>query len=602
MTVRRTWTLWVGLLSLATAASAQTASPARSLADEPGLARSESFDRMFVPVGEFVAGIGRASGVDLRVAPFLAERTAHVFVSERPLAWTLERVASALDLEWVRRGDHWFLQQPTAAAAALRAYRANVQTSGIDGVLDRLASVGRLSPEQIEIRIRALDTERAALEEDIANIDLQAHVRLLQQIADLRTARDGAYPLALLAADPNARSRLSRGEIVAAAYPPRPGVVALPPTVLAWLSLARRADGADSLAVVAVPGNRTIRFVTAAWNAQTPARRTTHTGQIDFHDPPEPAPAWVRRLESWSTPAPEFLAHPLLRRSVARRVPGESFSSPWFGGVFTAGDWFRDLHRRSGIDVVADAYRMRVNVPGDAGAARTVGEWLDAVASGIHGAFRIESDALLFRPLDLVDAQTTAVRESELQRLEAAGEPPAYDPPIDAYAALASGLRLDQAESIQALRVSAEPLNRAAPQLALYWSLTADQRRRLRERIPIRFEELDEAQRRRFIAALVHAAVPSGRADLAIEVLAAPDLGQLAVLVEQELFDVRTADESGSGVRVAETAGASPADRGAGRIRLYRFFLGFSAEQAATTEFQIRERRLNPGPDSPGPG
>lgn len=581
---------------------AQPTSGARSLFDEPALAKAASFDLMFETVGGLVARARSASGADLRVAPLVSERTAHVFVADRPLAWTLEKVAATLDLEWVRRGDHWFLQQPTAAGAALRSYQDNLRRTGVDGVVARLAEIGQLSPSQIQLRIQALDAERTALEQDLANADLQAHVRILEQIADLRQALSSTYPIALLARDPSVRARLARGEAVAAAFPPRPGTVPLPRDALQWVSETQRAEGADSIAVLAIPGSRSLRFVTAAWSSQTPGRRISHAGEIELPDPPEPPPAWTRRQETWATPEGELETHPLLSRPVESRRPDEPFRTSWFGRVVADGDLLRDLHRRSGIDVVAEAYRSVVVSPLSTSGAKTVADWLGAARQRLFGMFRLEDGALLYRAHAAPQHLATAIRESDLRRVEAAAPSPGADPPIDAYASVAADIRGDQAEALRVLTVSPEPLNRARPQLALFWSLNADQRRRLVERVPVRFNELNAVQRAHFVDAMLHAALISGRADLVVDVLTSPDLSELAVLLEQELFEVRIVDGADEPIRVSATAGAAPPTAGTIRTRLYRFFFGFDAERAGTVEFQIRERTPDPPPSDSGPG
>lgn len=355
----------IGLLLLLPLASLSSAQH-----DDSRLAAAVRFDAKYLPLSDFAAEITKATKVKVEVDRAIADRKVAIF-AERPLDETMTRLAEALFLEWVPEGDGYRLRLREDVAQeekAMRAEEARVLADGLRKGVQALAAIGRKPLETYRREYAAAKAEYDESTQDKSEKGKQRSAQLAYSLrqrfpySGQREIWDRGYALSQLT--PVQLEGLVRGEPYFASTQPRPGMGRLDAKAgdligEAGASTSRPREGGMLMAAMFDPGTRTLAFRYRTLGEQTGILGT------DRHLNPLEDPAYNQslakqplalRIAEWVKGRDEAVMSAPLSK------PAEPPAIPAINAI-SQSDLLRWIHLKTGVPIVADAFRVAVNYP-----------------------------------------------------------------------------------------------------------------------------------------------------------------------------------------------------------------------------------------------
>ena len=443
--------------------------PAPALETDRLLRAEASVHLKIVPLAEAVAALGNAAHVTLETSPSIRELKTTVLVRDIPVGRTMARLADVMRCRWQKEGETYRLVQDTDASARQKTYlkaEATAAKASLEGMLAAWAELGERPYAEV-------NAERIAQEKRLEENPRDAAAR--QRVQDLSYWAVGRVLGAMGAAD---RQRLVRGEVVVASTQAAPGVV-----VVKSLTDAFQKDetqGSDRVDVF-------LRLDPSSMTLQTRLDPSTGTGLLTSEsftgsqdDSELAGSALGKELTAWNEP--EIKAPEARRRCAPNTLERPSV---WWSNARTASDRLEWLHESTGLPIIAMASRAAYD-PAPLRFDGTVAQYLAAWRRDRKDLFHLVNGILMMRPYLFWSLARREAPETALRVWESTPEPL-----LDAYAALATRLADDQAESLRwgfsVARVDPSPL-RNVRVLRLWDALGKAQRKALlhEEKVPFR--------------------------------------------------------------------------------------------------------------------
>jgi hypothetical protein len=400
----------------------------------------------YLPVKQFATLIKDKTGVEILVQAKLQERKMAVFCIDRPLNEVMDRAADAMLLKWEPVGERYRLVEPAEIAAAderIRQAESKAQQQGLREYCAELARISRLSPSALEAELAQRDAAAKTKRPDLAS-----NRRVLDLIKktitkDNRSASVEKVAGAVLAQLGQQQvERFFTGQTVFALSPPVPGLPALAPDLVTQSYDPKDPPRTKGVLMLRFKNDR-IEFKRQTLEKSGGESSGSSIGQ-DWARAPRVGTKNERDAAWESTQSPEILQTELTE-------PGPLPSDPPKNRTLTMADQLQELHRRTKLPVVAEAFRIpETHWRWTNGA--TVAEWLksrelEPVAFGTRGYHVRVSDGWLmgrkrtrwiYLPIepaeDLVLAANAEVKPSGMLS-------------TDSYARFAAGLTDEQATS-----------------------------------------------------------------------------------------------------------------------------------------------------------
>jgi hypothetical protein len=352
--------------------------------DDSRLSAAVRFDAKYLPLSDFAAEITKSTRVKVEVDRSIADRKVAIF-AERPLGEIMTRVADALFLEWVTEGEGYRLRLQEEVAKeekAMRTEEVRVLADGLRKSLQALAAIGRKPLETYRREYAAAKAEFDESTQDKSEKGKQRSAQLaytLRQRFPYRGQReiwDRGYALSQL--NPAQLEGLVRGEPYFASTQPRLGLGRLdlrsPDLIQEGGASPNPRAGGLLMAAMFDPGTRTLAF-----RYRTLGESNGILG-TDRHLNPLEDPAYnqsltkqplVARIADWEKGREKAVLETLLS------LPAETPATPAINAI-SQSDLLRWIHLKSGVPIVADAFRVAVNYP-DFPQNGTIGDALRAL-------------------------------------------------------------------------------------------------------------------------------------------------------------------------------------------------------------------------------
>ncbi len=213
-----------------------------TLLTDSRLAANQDFDDSLRQIADFCAEAEKASGVPLKVDSQVADLKVDVFVEKRPLNETLDKVAKALNCEWVKREDGYRLEMSVPMANRERNFNTaedDEDRKAVTTYLEICKYVAKYTPGSqkmnrsgegllsFEDRKKLLDPFRIAWEDAQKSGDAKATDEAYQKYLAISSAAGDPQSTGigrmLLQLDKSGMDRFWKGEpIIASTFPNSP--------------------------------------------------------------------------------------------------------------------------------------------------------------------------------------------------------------------------------------------------------------------------------------------------------------------------------------------------------------------------------------------
>jgi len=476
-----------GFIMVTTCCPAQEAPDA--FRDDQRLRTPISMREKIVSMATFVADLSRLSNVKFQVAAEIRDRKVTTIFHDRSTAELMEAVQSALFLQWIKVGDGYRLTMPASSRRDEKQLLDAEESTAAASIRDRLAEYLKIA----EIPPNRIPAEIQATRNQIDELNLNPSSGSRSKVEDAKQrfgalSNPAGIPIAqAYAADLSSLvDALMAGRTAFASTRPADNVPQMPGDAARFLPLdAQKAiDIMSMLRYDPAAG----RFVgrSSCFLGLNMGSISTRAFTCELEESRElDKSKLLAVLRGWSSSLDESL----MNQKIAQNGPQEE-PPGYLNGGFTLADHLEFLADRSGVPVVADAYRVSLS-PGAYRGELTVGEYMKGLqhsyllpgsrGSTVFGCYGTSKGWLLARHSGYWRREKVEIPESVLLPLEQVVKSSPY-PLADNYAAFIRKLTPDQETAFsmnllgRAFRFPQIPLVAALYSLKLWAALAPEQR------------------------------------------------------------------------------------------------------------------------------
>lgn len=460
-----------------------------------------------MPLSDLVRDLSRETGVEIGVAPAIADRKLTLLFEDQPAAIVMARVSSLFFANWKPVKTGYFLTIDSAVRREeddLKYAEQQVAGEQIAKFLEGLAALDGTSDTAIVKERLTLSKEAARLREEQSSSGRERLGQIDYRLAILQAKSWAPFARALSTSMQVYCQQLSEGETLFASTRSDDDVPRLPSEFLPKGGIWPDASPDVIAQMHYVPSRRQLAGLVNVLGTQGGGSGMPISYKLPDIDANGKKAKLLQRLSKWATATdPSILSTTLKLTAVANES-----SSP----ILSLADHLAYLHDHSGVQIIADAFRLVCSVDGPL-AAKTVGEYLVALAKDKPadiiktklGYVRTESGWLLVRHKDYWRYFDSEIPEKVLLGYEqlSARRPLT----LDEYASFAGNLTELQLASFQDrgfdifVKFPVTPLVSGSASLRFWSSLNADQRQAALGN-GLLYRELNESQQNYYASAI----------------------------------------------------------------------------------------------------
>lgn len=332
-----------------------TVQSAPTVGTDTRLVAPVTLSHKYLPVKQFATLIKDKTGVEILVQAKLQERKMAVFCIDRPLNEVMDRAADAMLLKWEPVGERYRLVEPAEVAAAderVRQAEAKARQQGLRDYCSELARIARMTPAAVKEEIAVREKKKIP-----ASLEADANHRILSLLKEttVQESRSASGEVAaghvlsqLGAAEVK---QLFAGQTIFALSPAVPGLPSLPPNMVLQ-SFDQNAPPHTSGALILRMRSNGIQFQRQSLGrkdggeASGGVTGSDWAGGSVFQYKNERDIAWEGER------AADVLSTELTGE------PGDLPSDPPKNKTLTMADQLEELHRRTKLPIVAEAFRI----------------------------------------------------------------------------------------------------------------------------------------------------------------------------------------------------------------------------------------------------
>lgn len=423
--------------------------------DDPRLDVKATLLQPRVTYAEFGQWVQKSTGVAVLVSPAIRDRKMTVLVEDRPVKETMDKVSEALFIEWEKTKDGYTMRIPTKILSeeqGMRDLAASVQRDVMRKKLEEFVALSHKSVDQMKIEEEGVRNEAIALAKDTSPGAADRRAELTDRAALLSNLIYGGYMrgMAMIVAQftPGQRDAVFRGQTLYAANPPQSGVAPIPKAAIAQMRENMGMLSEDKPMLFAINYKPEQEKIELSYGCPQPTGASGGGTSIHGDDSAAYRLALAnaplgKRLAEWTKTDPAILATKLPPAKPAAKERHQTTYK-------TLADLLVDLHRRSGLPIVADGFRQAVvgkMLPDGADFAawlRSLGPWSDGRFRGYRPLVRGQGGWLMMRHPQYWRQVVREVPEEPIRKLEAASAKPTWAT-LDDFAAFASAVTPAQA-------------------------------------------------------------------------------------------------------------------------------------------------------------
>jgi hypothetical protein len=421
--------------------------------DDARLSKQISLREEIISLEDLTAKLSKETGIRLSARRRVADRKVTIVFQDRPASEAMQRVTDCMFVAWYKVRDGYELDLTSEASAAETSTQASEREAARGGLRDAVREIRRLwslSPDARKSEVGKLELSYANARKAGESLDSPRMQLLNSQISALHMGGfiEVTGP-ALTAAQLDNRG-VPLGTVWFASADVNDPVGQMQ---MEGFPTGKRSGGyADAIGIVTykeqnhelatrllatpVNGAGTIQTSVGGWSI--PTSNSTKPSELE------------RLMESWQRPlSPEMSAKQL------QEPKGEAPPSEFCSNMYGRAQHLADLADRSGVPVVADAFRRSfsqpMRLPG-----KTVGEWAKAYDKaskarwkGRPDVVREEKGWLLFREDHWWWSLSSEIPESDLAPLEAKAGKSRAPLVLDDYAKFVSRLTPQQISPLE---------------------------------------------------------------------------------------------------------------------------------------------------------
>lgn len=441
---------------------------------------------------EIGAWVQKETKIPVYVVPVIRERKATVLVENRPVKEVMDRISEALFVEWERTKDGYTMRisaKVMAEEAAMAGLESNAAREALRWKLNQMAALGRKSKDSIKSELDGCNAEYASLAKDTSPEAAARRAELSDRIGLLSNAFYSGYSrsMSMFAAQmpPSAQAGLFNGQAVYGSATPRPGYLPLGKDIIDAIQEnygSRPTEAQERLySVRYIPATQEVNFSYATsekGGASGTSLSVKGMEGAQYRRVLAESPLG-KRLREWAVTDAKFMETKVAPKP---NRPEERHQTPYK----TLADLLVDLHQRSGVPIVADAYRQALvarRLPDGDTLAKwntSLNPWSDGRYRGYRPIVRSGSGWLMMRHPQYWQRVAGEVAEGPIRRLETACKVPGKAT-IDDFATFAAAVTRAQEPFIGpewlVMETPTEALNGKLNPLRLWAALPAVLRR-----------------------------------------------------------------------------------------------------------------------------
>ncbi len=467
----------------------------RALAQEPvadlRLAKPITLHEKFLSLAALGLKVREVTGVVIAVAPAISDRKFTAYFEDQPVSTLMAKLSSAFFLKFERDGQGYRLTLDPIVGreeSTLIADEAAARARAARQALDDYVELGHISLDQAIAEGKDLEKNWNSLYRSADEAGRAAMYKRRMLLSNIENDhKKWALGVALGKVSSNIRDEILKGVLVVGSSVPGPGMLTLPPgSEPKWMTQPRNG---------VVLKSRTVCFVSYDVESQRMyfgLRSTDEEGsgsgtseRMDFandlgRDPRLQKAALKVRLAKWTT----FEDRDVIKRALAEdRADAPTYF--YARGVWSVAEHLERLHARSGVPILADAFRTPCSYeePFD---GKTVGEYLDVFNKDRNGYFaypagllRTEGGWLMYRHSQYWQKLAREIPEKVLTRFEAKTNG-AESLNLEDASQFANSLTLPQAAGVRdghlLVRFRTDRIRGSLPSLQLWANLDIRQR------------------------------------------------------------------------------------------------------------------------------
>ncbi len=475
------------------------------------LTPSVTLNHKYLPVKQFATLIKEKTGVEILVQAKLQERKMAVFCIDRPLNEVMDRAADAMLLKWEPVGERYRLVEPAEIAAAddrVRQAEAKARQQGLRDYCSELARIGQLSPDAIKAEI-AIRRQAHRTNKPVSAVNARILSLLLKTTEDQNGSVSGEFAAGAVLSQLSSLdiNRLFSGQTVFAMQPAVPGLPVLPPNMVMQSFDPKDPTRKSGALLLRIKSNG-IEFRRQTLGLKDGGEASGGSTGYDWVGSAE-VPFKNTRDLTWEA---DLSAEVL---EIKLGEAGELPNDPPKNKTLTMADQLAELHRRTKLSIIAEAFRIP-ETPWRWINAGTIEEWLEkrnkeGVRFVTRGYHMRASDGWLmgrkqqrWRYLPLEPAEDLVLTaNAEVQ--------PSGMLTTDGYSKFAAGLTDEQVDAFSNskeynLRFLLSPLRTSMIGFRLIGSLTDSDRKRLYGGQMLPFRSLTAKAQARYREALAESA------------------------------------------------------------------------------------------------
>jgi len=453
---------------------------------------------------EVARELGKQTGVAVTIDPALEEEKATLFVTGKPAWQVLEKLTALLDIRCENSGEGYRLSpdpQARQKEQAMLEWERDALRRDAEKMLRRWSRAAGEDYLSLMARKRTLGEEMERLEREKPPGWQDRRNTLSQQLEPLRES--SLLPLYLAGwcyrRFPAAVwRRFWEGEILWFSTSGKPGVLPLPAESLRWATPGSPEPQKVLFGIRFDQQQARLVFYLKTRPIEPATDADFLVEDREIYPDASPAVPLPSRWEQWRTPEETFERDPRFQKEIRR----SSSSVPALRGATTVADWLQSVAQHSGLNVVADSFRLPEPLVKQDG---TLIEWLRSSPIWNAGYLRVEEDWLLFRHWRYWRWKRSELPERLVRAMERKAQEEGLS--LDDYAILAASFtpegmaRLKRGE--YAMHLDHAPLQSAAPALRFWASLTANQKKAALQRQPVLYTQLTPSQQNLFREAML---------------------------------------------------------------------------------------------------
>lgn len=355
--------------------------------DNPRLKERISIREEIVSLRDLAGKLSAKTGVQIKTSNRVADRKMTIAFSNRPASEAMESVAKCMFSEWKKDGNGYLLDltaKSAAAEARTEALEREMARQGLRSAIKEIRALYALNPSAREAEMTKVDDAYAAGRKAGEAPDTPAMQLLNLKASALHNAGfiEVVGP-ALAAARLNREGDPEQKRWFASADK-EDGVGWLDPKSLR----ARRAEeNVDALGIINFSEDerelQTVLFqvsdpggssTTSVGNLRIPVSNLNQRSELE------------KLMAEWSVPLPDSIKAKKIDEAAQKAEP-----SDFCTGTYGRGRHLLNLADRSGLPIVADAFRRSLSaprwIPGS-----SVAEWLEGYAKGLKTAWNAPPD------------------------------------------------------------------------------------------------------------------------------------------------------------------------------------------------------------------